>query len=406
MKQRIRVRYPWTAGMMLSGGKHGKFSLFFRDKCPSRLTFFFGLLLLLILPGMAQAAPPTDVPPPLVTVAPVILQDVNPPTEYVGHVEAVQAVDLRARVEGFLQEIHFREGADVHAGDLLYVVEPAPYQAQVAADRARVAQAEASLRKARLLLKRLKAARSDSITATSMDGAVAEELRMQARLEEARATLVRSELDLDYTKIKAPISGRIGQTLYTRGNLVNPASGALGRIVQLDPIRVLYSISENDLNAIQAALHDAGPGKKHPMLTPRLKLANGEMSKARGSVDFVDNRVDPATGTIAVWALFGNSDLKLLPGQYVTVMLSRSKPKMMPVVPQAAVLTNQQGSYVMVVDNEGRAIVRPVTTGAEVGPDWTVKSGLSEGDRVIVQGIQKVRPGQIVRIESASQEES
>jgi len=355
---------------------------------------------------MARAAPPAAGPPPLVTVAPVIMQDVNPPAEYVGHVEAVQAVDLRARVEGFLQEIHFREGADVQAGDLLYVIEPAPYQAKVAADRAGVAQAEASLRKASLLLKRLKAARSDSISATSMDGAVAEELRMQARLEEARAILVRSELDLDYTKIKAPISGRIGQTLYTRGNLVNPASGALGSIVQLDPIRVLYSISENDLDAIQTALGDAGPGKKHPQLTPRLKLANGEMSKAHGSVDFVDNRVDPATGTIAVWALFDNSDAGLLPGQYVTVILSRSKPEMMPVVPQSAVLTNQQGRYVMVVDKESRAVVRPVTTGTEVGPDWTVKSGLSEGDRVIVQGIQKVRPGQIVRIDSSIPEES
>ncbi len=378
---------------------------------------FFSLLPLLVLPSMAKAAPPAAGPPPLVTVAPVVLQDVNPPAEYVGHVEAVQSVDLRARIEGFLQEIHFREGADVHVGDLLYVIEPAPYQAQVAADRARVAQAEASLRKASLLLKRLKAARSDSISATSMDGAVAEELRMQARLEEAKATLVRSELDLDYTKIKAPISGRIGQTRYTRGNLVNPASGALGRIVQLDPVRVLYSISENDLNAIQAALHDGGSGKKHPLprdeklnsspsLTLRLKLANGEMSKANGHVDFVDNQVDPATGTMAVWALFDNSDLKLLPGQYVTVMLSRSQPEMMPVVPQAAVLNNQQGSYVMVVDKKSRAVVRPVTIGVEMGTDWTVKSGLSEGDRVIVQGIQKVRSGQIVRIDSGIPKES
>ena len=408
MKQRIRVRYPGTAETMLSHGKFRMFPLLFGDKCPPRSTFVFALLLLLLLPGMAQAAPPADTPPPLVTISPVILQDVNPPAKYVGHVEAVQTVDLRARVEGFLEEIYFREGADVHAGDLLYVIEPAAYQAQVAADRARVAQAKASLRKASFLLKRLKAARSDSISATSMDGAIAEELRMQAQLEEARAILVRSELDLDYTKIKAPISGRIGQTLYTRGNLVNPASGPLGRIVQLAPIRVLYSISENDINAIQAALHDAGPGKKHPMLTPRLKLANGEMSKANGHVDFVDNRVDPATGTMAVWALFDNSDLKLLPGQYVTVMLSRSQPEMMPVVPQAAVLTNQQGSYVMVVDSESRAIVRPVTTGVEVGTNWTVKSGLSEGDRVIVQGIQKVRPGQTVRLDSAdsSPEES
>jgi membrane fusion protein (multidrug efflux system) len=141
-------------------------------------------------------------------------------------------------------------------------------------------------------------------------------------------------------------------------------------------------------------------------LTLRLKLANGEMSKANGHVDFVDNQVDSATGTMAVWALFDNSDLKLLPGQYVTVMLSRSQPEMMPVVPQAAVLNNQQGSYVMVVDKKSRAVVRPVTIGVEMGTDWTVKSGLSEGDRVIVQGIQKVRPGQIVRIDSGIPKES
>ncbi len=341
-------------------------------------------------------------PPPVVIVAPVSVRDVNPSSEYVGHMEAIQYVDLRARVEGFLEKVNFKEGDDVKAGDILYVIEQGIYKARVDADTARVAQAKALLYKADKRLRRLRHARRESVSATDLDNALAEKLRAKALLEEAKALLARSRLDLEYTIIKAPINGRIGKTAFTMGNLVNPASGPLARIVQLDPIRVVYSISENDLKGIRTALHDSTSGENNSMVKPYLKMANGEKFKDPGQVDFVDNQVDPATGTIAVRAVFENPGGILLPGQYVTVLIKKSRPKIMPVVPQSAVLVSKQGSYVLVVDKESKAVARPVITGPLVdGVFRAVESGLKPGEKIIVRGIQKVRPGGKVTVKPA-----
>ena len=365
----------------------------------------FFLLSALLITSFAQplfAAPPGRKagPPPLVKVAVINEEDVNPPTEYVGHVETIQQVDLRARVEGFIEQVKFKEGGRVTAGEVLYVIEPAPYQAKVNANRALMAQAEAILQKTSRRLRRLQATRPESIRATDMDNAVAEELQAKAKLEEAKASLKLAELDLSYTVIKAPISGRIGRTAYTKGNLVNLGSGPLARIVQLDPIRVVYPISENDLPAIQVALHDAGKGRTNPLLQPHIKMANGERFQNSGRIDFVDNQVDISTGTIAVWARFDNHDELLLPGQYVTVLISSKQPNIMPVVPQAAVIISQQGRSVFVVDDQNKVTSRPITTGVETSTKWAVKSGLKAGEKVIIQGIQKVKPGQIVRLDA------
>jgi RND family efflux transporter MFP subunit len=366
-----------------------------------------GLFLTLAFPLIVTAGPPDSdgSPPPLVTVAPVILQDVNPPEEYVGHMEAIQTVDLQARVEGFLEQVNFKEGSYVHAGDLLYVIERAPYQANVKADKARVEQLQAMLTKAHQYLERVRTVRSGGVSASDIDNAVAEELRAKAQLEEARATLERSELNLGYTTIRAPISGRIGRTAYTAGNLVGPTSQPLARIVQIDPIRVVYSISENDLPAITAALHDAEAATKSRLLAARLRLADGELLDRAGRVSFVDNRVDPATGTIAVRAEFANPDGRLIPGQYVTALVMASAPKIMPVVDQAAVLVNREGRFVLVVDDESKVTARPITIGPAVSTMWAVESGLRPGDRVIIQGIQKVKPGQIVQVKPKQPEE-
>jgi RND family efflux transporter MFP subunit len=358
------------------------------------------LLLTSVLPWNAVAGPS-----PLVTVAAVTEQDVNPPAEYVGHVEAIQSVDLQARVEGFLEQVKFKEGSDVNADDLLYVIEQAPYQAKVDADRARVAQAKATLTKAKQYLQRVRAVSSGLVSATDIDDAVAEELRAKAQLQEAKANLELSELDLRYTTVKAPIKGRIGRTAFTRGNLVNPDSGPLARIVQIDPIRVVYSISENDLIAIKMALKDAASGKKHPILAPRIKLPGGQILKTAGQIDFVDNTVDPGTGTIAIWALFDNPDGTLLPGQYVTVLVARSEPKLMTVVPQPAVLEDHDGRYVLVVNDQNRVTMRRVKTGPVVGINWAIKSGLAVDERVIVEGVQKAQPGQLVKTATADEQQ-
>jgi membrane fusion protein (multidrug efflux system) len=358
------------------------------------------LLLLPIIPSVAVAAPPGSGREliPLVTVAPVTIENINPPTEYIGHVEAIQAVDLRARVEGFLEQINFNEGENVPAGKLLYVIEQAPYLAKVAIDKAQVVQAEAELTRANQHLKRLRSVLSASIPATDIDDAVAAQLRAEAQIAIAQANLNRSLLDLGYTSIKAPISGRIGRNTYTHGNLVGPASKPLARIVQMDPIRVVYSISDNNFAAIQMALNDAVEGRRSPALVPRVRLANGTILETQGRIDFVDNEMDPATGTIAIRAEFDNSKGLLIPGQYVNVLVTLTQPKLRPVIPQSAVLVNQQGPYTLVVDKENIANVRPISLGQAVGTMWAVESGLNKGELVIVEGIQKVRPGQPVQI--------
>jgi membrane fusion protein (multidrug efflux system) len=326
---------------------------------------------------------------------------VNPPAEYVGRVEAVQAVDLRARVEGYLEQVRFQEGGDIHAGDLLYVIEQAPYKAAVAEARAKAAQAEASLTNARQYLERVRAVRSGAVSATDLDRAVSEEREAKAQLQETEASLEAAELDLGYTTIMAPIDGRIGRTAYTQGNLVGPNSGRLARIVQLDPIRVVYSVSENDL--MDTRMANAGnKDEERCRLVPRIRLPGGKMYPVEGRIDFVDNEVEPNTGTIAVRAVFENEGGILLPGQYVTVLLSCGEGRRLPVVPQSAVLQDREGRYVLLLDEDNRVQQRRVTTGAAVGTNWAVTSGLVAGETVIVQGVQKVQPGQIVEPVAAS----
>ena len=242
------------------------------------VAFMSGFILLIILlslftlPLKAVAAPDkAEVPAPLVTVVIVAEQDVNPPKEYVGHVEAIQAVELQARVTGFLEQVNFKEGSKVRAGDILYVIENAPYRARVAAAKARVAKAQATLNQARNYQERLQSVRTGGVSATDIESAEASELESRAELEEARAALELVELDLGYTRISAPINGRIGATALTRGNLCGPTSGPLARIVQLDPIRVRYAVSENDLVAVRMALADSASGQEKDLLRLQIK---------------------------------------------------------------------------------------------------------------------------------------
>ncbi|MDY6986618.1 MAG: efflux RND transporter periplasmic adaptor subunit [Thermodesulfobacteriota bacterium] len=355
-------------------------------------------LFLFLLRGNAMAGPPAGgpTPPPVVTVTTVTERDVNPPAEFVGRIEAVQSVDLRARVQGYLEEILFEEGAFVKAGDLLYVIEQAPYKAQVNVNKAKVAKAGATHTEAELYRKRVQAARSGAVSATDIDTAVSNESQARAALQEAEATLEQSELDLSYTTVEAPINGIIGRTAFTQGNFVGPNSGALARIVLMDPIRVVFSISENRLPEMQKKRLSTPIEELKDSRIIRLRLPNGEVYPVPGRPDFMDNQVDSATGTIAFRAVFDNPDDYLVPGQYVTVLLSMSKAKKMPAVPQAAVLEDREGRYVFVVDGENRVVQRRISTDAAMETYWAVEEGVVPGETVIVSGIQKVRPGQIV----------
>jgi len=429
---------------------------------PDRAGFSMMLLLMVlwvcVIPVVGNAAPPDpgSAPPPSVVVIPVATLDMVPATEYVGHAEAIQAVDLYAQVVGNIRSVHFEDGQKIKDGMLLFTIEPDIYQARVSAAEAALSQAKASYEgnqadvtssesnivsaeadldaaraaftRADKYLKRIRSVDERSIVKANLDTAISDFLQTKARVTQAKALIrqresqllqakallkqgqariLQAQADLDvsrinlaYTEIHSPITGRIGRALATKGNFVGPSSGPLAHIVQMDPIRVVYSISENDLAGVQKALTDAGKDTDR-LLAPQLTLANGDAYAHPGHVDFVDNQVNPSTGTIAVRAVFDNPDGQLLPGQYVTVRVKTSAPKMVPVVPQSAVQQDQKGAFVLVVDKDNRVEVRRVQTGPVTGELWAIESGLTPGDMVIIQGIQKVRPGQTVKAVTA-----
>ncbi len=365
-----------------------------------RIGILTGLLLsIFFFPDIIQALEKKGEEPPLVTVETVAMQNISSPAEYVGHVEAVQSVNLRARVKGFLEKVNFKEGSRVCAGDLLYILEQAPYQARVDAAKASVANAKAAHDRAELYLQRITVVLPGGVPETDIDNAVAEELLTRTRQEEAEARLRLSLLDLQYTRIKAPISGRIGRTAFTKGNLLDTASPPLSRIVQTDPVRVVYFISEKDIDTVKMALKDSLLPKNNPdlhTLKHRIRMPGGEIFKATGIIDFLDNVVDPGTGTISVRAVFKNPDGLLLPGQYVTILLEKENDKFSPMIPLSALQEDEKGQYIFVVNKKKQAMLRRITTGIVAGTKIAVESGLTKGEKVIIQGLQKVRPGQIV----------
>jgi len=366
---------------------------------------FLLVLMLCLSSFLTMDAGAREMPPPVVTVMVVADQQVNPAETYVGRMEAIQAVDLRARVQGYLEAVKFKEGAMVRAGDILYVIEQAPYKADLAEESAKVDEAKASLKDAQQYLKRLKAVQSGGVSATDVETATNKALRANAMLEEAKANFEQARIRLGYTTIKAPIDGQIGRTTFTKGNFVGPESGALARIVQLDPIRVVYAISENQLERLDPNSSTAKTAavKKCPPVF-MIQMPGGVVYPEKGKLDFIDNQVDPNTGTIAVRAVFENPDGFLLPGAYVTVLVKCENGSRIPVVPQSAVQIDRKGRYVFVVDDENRVQERRIETGAAIDADWVVTSGLSAGERVIVQGVQKVTPGQIVKTVTKAEE--
>ncbi|MEE8270103.1 MAG: efflux RND transporter periplasmic adaptor subunit, partial [Alphaproteobacteria bacterium] len=255
--------------------------------------------------------------------------------------------------------------------------------------RATYQAAASELERAQTLIQR------GNISGSTLDQRTADEARSEADVNAAEAALQRTRLDFDYTKITAPFAGRIGRATYDVGNLVGPDSGVLATLVDLDPIYVTFPVSERDLlTAMQARRTVDGVQSS---VVPRLRLSTGDMYDRAGRIEFLDNRVDPTTGTVAVRAQFANPDQLLLPGQFVTVVLSAGTAETRAVIPQAAVQENQAGRFVLVVGDDDRVDARQVVAGQRLGTDWVIEDGLEEGELVVVEGLQKVRPGARVR---------
>jgi membrane fusion protein, multidrug efflux system len=338
---------------------------------------------------------------PAVGVRPVVTKGVSQSFEFVGRIKAMEKVELRARVEGFLQRVlfregQFREGQDVKAGDLLYQIEKVQYQALVDQAKANLAAAKAELLHDQLeynrqldLSKRQYSPQSqvDQLKATMDSG--------EAKVMQMKAALTQAEVNLDYTDIRSPIDGRIGRTAYTVGNLVNPASGVLATIVSQDPIYVLFPVSVRDLETIREARRKEGGGLAK--IDIRLRLSNGQDYPHPGVWNLTDPQVDQQTDSLIMRASIPNPERTLTDGQFVTAIIHERKEEPRLVVPQSALQVDQSGYYVLVVTDQHKVEQRRVQTGPNLGTDVVVTSGVREGENVIVDGIQKVRPGQIVQ---------
>lgn len=356
-----------------------------------------GLVWLSATPAARAQAPGGGGPPPAVTVEVVRNEDVSVRSEFIGRIEAIQAVDITARVQGFLRKVQFEGGQDVAVGTPLFLIEPEQYQAAKAQVQAQIASANATLRNAQLSLQRYEELlRRAAASQAEVDAAQATRDTAKAALDSAQAQLLVARLNVSYTAISSPIAGRIGKAAITEGNLVGSTSGALARIVQLDPIRVVFSVSERDVLDVQRNATGQSPDQIRASFVPTLRLANGQTFDQTGKVEFVGNEVDPATGTVPIWLRFDNPKTTLLPGGTVFVSLRPAQPRLMPVVPVSAVQETRQGKLVLVVGPDNKVEERPVTATTQVGQGWAVESGLKAGDTIVIDGFQKLRPGAVV----------
>ena len=349
------------------------------------------LAAVLIAVPLAAQEQPAEAPSVVVTTAE--RRDVTPSFSYVGRVEAVESVDLIARVEGFLQERNFREGGNVKQGDLLFLIEQAPYEITVQERRADLAGAQATLKNAEddyarkeALLKR------KNVSEAARDLALAAPGIARAAGQQAQAALRRAELDLSYTEVVSPIDGRISRATFSVGNFIGPTSGALATVTSIDPIYVTISVTEKDL--IDARRR--GIDLDNPPVAPSLLLSDGSAYEHAGEFDYLDPSVDRATDTVTARAIFPNPDRVLLPGQFVSVTVRQKLPVSQIVIPQVAVQEDQQGFFVLVVDRGNQVAIRRVTLGDQIETDWIVLDGLAEGERLVVQGLQKIRPDMVV----------
>ena len=351
------------------------------------------------------AAQPAPGGPPAVGVVRAERQQITESDEFIGRIQAVNRVALVARVTAFLDKRLFVEGAEVKKGDLLYVLEQPPFQAQLDAAKASVEQFEAQHRNAELTLERAQALlNTPAGQQSNVDAALASERALAAQIAGAQAQLQTAQINLAYTEIRAPIDGKISATQVTEGNVVSPTSGALANIVSQDPMYVLFPIALRaglDLRARYA--HKGG----YRAVLIKLRLPDGRIYSQEGNLDYVSPTVAENTDTVTLRGVIPNSLLpgmkpgqpgarELTDGEFVTVLLQGVQPIDVLAIPRAAVLSDQQGDYVYVVDNQNKAQVRRIQQGQSTPSIAVITNGLKEGELVIGEGLQRVRPGEAV----------
>jgi membrane fusion protein (multidrug efflux system) len=350
------------------------------------------LLALAWLPAAMDArAQPSTSTPLAVLVQPAEAKPLATQREFIGRAQALDKVDLRARVQGFLGPRKFKDGDLVKTGDLLFVIEPEPYQASVEQREGQRVAAAAALANAEVQLKRAQElVRTNVGTQQNLDLRLAEHGAAQGALTEADAALKDARIKLSYTEIRSPIDGRIGRATVAPGNVVGPETGVLATVVAEQPMRVLFSVTQREL------LEAKRGGASAAGLKARVRLADDSFYHEEGTLDFIDVQVDPRTDGQTLRATFPNADRALTEGQTVRVVLEDKEAANVIMVPQSVIATDQTGPYLFVVGADNKAEQRRVKLGAEREGLTAIESGLKEGEKVIVQGQQRVRPGMVV----------
>lgn len=326
-------------------------------------------------------------------------------TQFIGRIQAIDRVDIVARVTAFLEQVDFRDGAEVKKGDVLYRLERGPFEADLDAKMAVAAQIEAQLENANISLERArKLLQTQAGAQATVDAALATQRSYAAQLLGAKASVKQSKINLDYTIIASPIDGKIGRTSVTPGNVVSPSSGVLVTVIGQDPMYVLFPVAVRTAIALRERYAPIGGFNA---VVVRLGLPDGRIYGKAGKLDFIDNTVQTATDTILMRAVVPNPPLpvktanggalrELTDTEFVSVYLEGVKPVEILAVPRAAILSDQQSDYVYVIDKDNNAQRQNVKLGQSTPTTAAVESGLKVGDIVIVEGLQRVRPGQLV----------
>jgi multidrug efflux system membrane fusion protein len=367
------------------------------------VAFTLGLAVLVAVPSSEtrsntpSQAQPAAVP---VSVAVVEQRDVALWDEFSGRLEAVERVEVRSRVAGAVKAVHFREGALVKEGDLLITIDPDPYAAEVERAKAQVLAAEARLayaQKEQDRARRLQQANSGAISESNVDQRVGAYREAEGNLRAAQAALQAAQLNLDYTQVRAPVAGRVGKLEITVGNLIAAGPGApvLTTLVSVDPIYASFNADEEVVARALKAL-----GSNAHMQVDRIPVqmvtATSNGSAFEGHLQLIDNQVDAKSGTVRVRAVFGNAEGGLIPGQFARLRMGQPKTEPALMVNERAIGTDQNKKYIIVVGDDNKAAYREVTLGAFVDGLRRVTNGLTAGERIVVNGLQRVRPGALL----------
>ena len=344
-----------------------------------------------------EAAPPPAVP---VSVATVERRDIVPWEEFSGRLEAVERVEVRSRVAGQIQALHFREGGLVKQGDLLVSIDPAPFAAEVARAEAQTASARARLAFTKREYERARElSGSGTIPLRELDSRTNAYAEAQSSLRAAQAALETARLNLGYTQIRAAVSGRVGKAEVTVGNLVAAGAGApvLTTLVSVDPIYASFDADEQVVMRALSSLRDGAGGSQAVERVPvRMEAPTAGGAAVPGRVQMIDNVVDAGSGTVRVRAVFDNGEGVLMPGQFVRLRMGQAKSEPVLLISERAVGTDQDKKFVMVVGEDNKAAYREISLGATAGGLRVVADGLKAGERIVVNGLQRLRPGALV----------